>query len=48
MPTDTSEKGLEKLIYQAMTGRTGLEPVPDTFQEVSPAAAGGTRRQGRP
>ena len=42
MPTDTSEKGLEKLIYQAMTGRTGLEPVPDTFQEVSPTAAGGT------
>ena len=25
-----------------MTGRTGLEPVPDTFQEVSPTAAGGT------
>ncbi len=43
MPTtDTSEKGLETLIFQAMTGRTGLEPVPETFQEVSPTAAGGT------
>lgn len=40
--TDTSEKGLETLIYQAMTGRTGLEPVPETFQEVSPTAARGT------
>ena len=40
--TDTSEKGLETLIFQAMTGRTGLEPVPDTLQEVSPTAAGGT------
>jgi type I restriction enzyme, R subunit len=42
MTTDTSEKGLETLIYQAMTGRPGLEPVPETFQEVSPTAAGGT------
>ena len=42
MKTDTSEKGLETLIFQAMTGRTGLEPVPDAFQEVSPTAAGGT------
>ncbi len=40
--TDTSEKGLETLIYQAMTGRTGLEPVPEVFLEVSPTAAGGT------
>ena len=42
MNTDTSEKGLETLIYQAVTGRTGLEPVPDAWQEVSPTAAGGT------
>ncbi len=42
MSTDTSEKGLETLIFQAMTGRTGLEPVPDKFEEVSPTAAGGT------
>ena len=41
-PTDTSEKGLETLIFQAMTGRTGFEPVPDAWQEVSPTAAGGT------
>ncbi|MBI4664210.1 MAG: type I restriction endonuclease subunit R [Verrucomicrobia bacterium] len=41
-PTDTTEKGLETLIFQAMTGRTGLEPVPDAWQEVSPTAAGGT------
>jgi len=40
-PTDTSEKGLETLIFQAMTGHTGLEPVPDTLLEVSPTAAGG-------
>ena len=39
--TDTSEKGLETLIFQAMTGRTGLEPVPDAVREVSPTAAGG-------
>lgn len=38
----TSEKGLETLIYQAFTGRTGLEPVADVFKEVSPTAAGGT------
>ena len=42
MKTDTSEKGLETLIFQAMTGRIGLEPVPDALQEVSPTAAGGT------
>ena len=41
-PTDTSEKDLETLIFQAMTGRTGFEPVPDAWQEVSPTAAGGT------
>ena len=41
-PTDTSEKGLETLIFQAMTGRSGLEPVPDAWQEVSPTATGGT------
>ena len=41
MSTDTSEKGLETLIFLAMTGRTGLEPVPDGAQEVSPTAAGG-------
>src|SRR2546423_14281100 len=40
--TDTSEKRPETIIYQPITGRTGLEPVPDTFQEVSPTAAGGT------
>jgi type I restriction enzyme R subunit len=40
--TDTSEKGLETLIFQTMTGRTGLDPVPDTWQEVAPTAAGGT------
>lgn len=42
MTTDTSEKGLETLIFQAMTGRTGLEPVADSLREVSPTAAGGT------
>jgi type I restriction enzyme R subunit len=41
-PTDTSEKGLETLIFQAMTGRTGLETAPELFYEVSPTAAGGT------
>jgi type I restriction enzyme R subunit len=40
--TDTSEKALETLIFQAMTGTTGLGPVPDTFLEVSPTAAGGS------
>ena len=42
MTSDTSEKGLETLIFEAMTGRTGLEPAPDAFQEVAPTAAGGT------
>jgi type I restriction enzyme R subunit len=42
MTTDTSEKGLESLIFLAMTGRTGLEPAPDKLQEVSPTAVGGT------
>lgn len=41
--TDTSEKGLETLIFLAMTGRTGLETPPDVVQEViSPTVAGGT------
>jgi type I restriction enzyme, R subunit len=40
MKTDTSEKGLETLIFHAMTGRTGLEPVPDSPREVSPTGAG--------
>ncbi len=40
--TDTSEKGLETLIFQSMTGVSGLGPVPDNFQEVSPTAAGGS------
>src|SRR5207247_538035 len=49
--TDTSEKGLETLIFQAMIGRTGLEPVSGLsvaaaaqageVREVSPTAAGG-------
>lgn len=43
MTTDTSEKGLETLIFQAMTGRTGLEPPQaDRVYEVSPTAQGGT------
>src|SRR5438876_1378519 len=42
MPTDTSEKGLETLIFLAMTGRTGLEAVLDEVREVSPTAAGST------
>src|SRR5438552_18412586 len=50
--TDTSEKGLETLIFHAMTGRTGLEPVSGLpaaaatqageVREVSPTAGGGT------
>ncbi len=40
--TDTTEKGLETLIFQAMTGRTGLESAAGAFQEVAPTAAGGT------
>ena len=44
MPTtDTSERGLETLIFRAMTGRSGLEPSPETLREVAPTAAGGTR-----
>jgi type I restriction enzyme R subunit len=42
MKTDTSEKGLETLIFLAMTGHTGLDPGPNKLQEVSPTAAGGT------
>src|SRR5437773_331410 len=40
--TDTSEKGLETLIFQAMTGRTGLEAFSAVAQKVSPTEAGGT------
>src|SRR5258706_16205701 len=40
--TNTSEKGLETLIFEAMTGRTGLEAAPAKLLEVSPTAAGGT------
>ena len=44
MTSDTSEKGLETLIFQAMTGCTGLESPPpvDRVHEGSPTAQGGT------
>ncbi|MGH9931752.1 MAG: type I restriction endonuclease, partial [Pyrinomonadaceae bacterium] len=40
--TDTTEKGLETLIFQGMTGQTGFEPLADVAEVVSPSEAGGT------
>lgn len=42
MTTDTSEKGLETLIYRTMTGLSGLVAPAEGFKEVAPTAAGGT------
>jgi len=41
MTTDTTERGLESLIYKAMTGQTGPEPA-EALRDAPPAAAGGT------
>ncbi|WP_457572424.1 hypothetical protein [Desulfovulcanus sp.] len=41
MPTDTSEKGLETLIFRHMTGLTGLQPERDAVDDP-PAPYGGT------
>jgi type I restriction enzyme R subunit len=41
MTTDITERGLESLIYAAMTGQIGLEPAKE-LRDAPPAAAGGT------
>jgi type I restriction enzyme R subunit len=40
--TDTSERGLETLIVEAMTGRTAVEPAPDGAVRLAPSPYGGT------
>ncbi|MDC0740956.1 type I restriction endonuclease subunit R [Polyangium mundeleinium] len=42
MTTDTSEKGLERLIVRAMTGRTGLLEPPHVATDTAVPVAGGT------